>query len=296
MKLDANILYELHHQAADAAYQAGRFILRYMHKKITPKHKLSGNSLASQVVTEVDFQSQDIILKTLLPTCEKFDLGFLTEECVDSSSRLHKDFFWCIDPLDGTLPFVEAMPGFSVSIALVSKSGEPQIGVVYDPLEDTLYSTMKGKGVLRNGKPWQPSFGSLGKDRQIKVYIDRSLVQNQLLFNRITEELERFVLENGLSRFEFIKHGGAVMNACWVLENHPACYFKFPKKETGGGCLWDFAATSCLFIECGAVVSDIYGNPLDLNRVESSYMNHKGVLYASNREIAKWIMDLYKRI
>ncbi|MFZ5988359.1 MAG: 3'(2'),5'-bisphosphate nucleotidase CysQ family protein [Bacillota bacterium] len=295
MKLDDQILYELHHQAVNAAYQAGQLIVRHMHKKITPQNKLSGDSLASQVVTEVDFLSQDIILKMLLPTCEKYDLGFLTEERDDSLSRLNKDFFWCIDPMDGTLSFVEAMPGFSVSVALVSKSGESQMGVVYDPLEDNLYSAIKGKGVLRNRKRWQPPLGSLHKTQQIKVFIDRSMVQNQL-FNIITEELERFATQNGLRGFEFIKRGGAVMNACWVLENHPACYFKFPKKGTGGGCLWDFAATSCLFSECGAKVCDIYGDSLDLNRADSTYMNHKGVLYASNHELAKWVMDLYKRI
>lgn len=295
MKLDDQILCELHEQAVNAAYEAGRLIATHMDKKITSRNKSGGNSLASQVVTEVDFLSQDIILKALLPTCKKYDLGFLAEESDDSLSRHSKDLFWCIDPMDGTLSFVEAMPGFSVSISLVSKSGKPQLGVVYDPLEDTLYSAMKGKGVLRNRKRWQPSLGSLRKDQQIKVYIDRSMVQSQL-FSTVAEELEKFVVKNGLGGFQFIKHGGAVMNACWVLESHPACYFKFPKKETGGGCLWDFAATSCLFTECGAEVSDIYGNPLDLNRPDSTYMNHKGVLYASNHELAKWVMDLYKRI
>ena len=292
MKLDDQILYELHEKAVDAAYQAGQLITDYRYKKITPQNKLSGNSLASQVVTEVDFLSQDIILKLLLPTCEKYDIGLLAEECEDGLSRLNKDFIWCIDPMDGTLSFVESTPGFSVSVALVSKSGEPQLGVVYDPLENNLYSAMKGKGIYKNKKLWYPVFDSSHKGHKLKVFIDRSMMQGQS-FNIISEEVERFVLENGLDGFEFIKHGGAVMNACWVLENHPACYFKFPKKENGGGCLWDFAATASLFLECGAVVSDIYGNALDLNRADSTYMNHKGALYASSQELAKWIMDLY---
>lgn len=34
---------------------------------------------------------------------------------------------------------------------------------------------------------------------------------------------------------KIIQQGGAAMNACWVLEQEPACYFKFPKPEAGGG-------------------------------------------------------------
>ena len=54
---------------------------------------------------------------------QKYDFGILTEETPDNGSRLVKDYFWCVDPLDGTLPFTEGTPGYSVSIALVSKSG-----------------------------------------------------------------------------------------------------------------------------------------------------------------------------
>lgn len=294
MKLEKQILDELYQVAISTAYEAGQLIAKCMDKKITPRKKSAGQSLASQVVTEVDFQSQNIILKTLLPTCEKYDLGLLTEEGDDSLSRLEKDFFWCVDPMDGTLSFVEGIPGFSVSIALVSKSGEALLGVVYDPLRDNLYSAMKGRGAFKNGEPWKPQFDSLYKEQKIKVFLDRSMVERKL-FCKITESLERFSAEIGFKGFEFISHGGAVMNACWVLENHPACYFKFPKKEKGGGCLWDFAATSCLFLECRAIVSDIYGNPLDLNREDSTYMNHKGVLYSTNHVLSNFVMDLYKK-
>ena len=77
------------------------------------------------------------------------------------------------------------------------------------------------------------------------------------------------------------------MNAIWVLRNSPACYFKFPKREDGGGSLWDYAASACLFKEADAHVSDIYGENLDLNRVDSSFMNHHGILYVSDKSLAK---------
>lgn len=76
----------------------------------------------------------------------------MTEESPDNRERLKKDFFWCIDPLDGTLPFIESTSGYAVSIALVAHDGTPYIGVIYDPVEQVLYHAVKGCGVLRNGK------------------------------------------------------------------------------------------------------------------------------------------------
>jgi 3'-phosphoadenosine 5'-phosphosulfate (PAPS) 3'-phosphatase len=86
------------------------------------------------------------------------------------------------------------------------------------------------------------------------------------------------------------------MNACWVLEKQPACYFKFPKPELGGGSLWDFAATACIFQEAGALVSDINGNTLELNRHDSTFMNHQGALYSSHAVLAEKIIKLYDKL
>ena len=58
---------------------------------------------------------------------------------------------------------------------------------------------------------------------------------------------------------------------------------------TGGGSLWDFAATACLFHETGGVATDMQGGPLDLNRADSSFMNHRGVLFATDEALARRI-------
>jgi len=42
---------------------------------------------------------------------------------------------WVVDPLDGTTNYARRLPVFSVSIAYVEQ-GQPQIGVVYDPLHE----------------------------------------------------------------------------------------------------------------------------------------------------------------
>ncbi|TAJ12792.1 inositol monophosphatase family protein [Marinilabiliaceae bacterium JC017] len=295
MILGTNDLFLLSQCAISAAYQAGHIISSYTYRQVTVKNKTAGESLASQVVTEVDLLSQNIILKTLNPTCDIYDLAVLAEESTDDWSRLEKDFFWCIDPLDGTLPFVESTPGYAVSVALVARDGTPYIGVIYDPVEQTLYHAVKGGGLFRNGHAWQPTSVPAAAGQALTFITDRSFVHHPQ-FKATVAELKCIAIEMGYDDVHLIQHGGAAMNAGWVLEKGPACYFKFPKPQEGGGSLWDYAATACLFQEAGASVGDIHGAPLDLNRPDSTFMNHRGVLFASDQMLARCIRELYRRM
>ena len=76
------------------------------------------------------------------------------------------------------------------------------------------------------------------------------------------------------------------------MQHAPGCHFKFSKPQEGGGSLWDYAATACLYEEAGAVVSDVFGDPLDLNRPDSTFMNHRGAIYATNEVLASRIREL----
>lgn len=291
MSLDIKQLKVLFNYAVDAARQAGQFIAMRAKQPVIVERKSGGDSEASQVVTEVDREAQDIILKILSPTFDLYDLGLLTEESEDDNTRFEKEYFWCIDPLDGTLPFIESTPGYSVSIALVSNQGVSQLGVIYDPLEQNLYSGIVGQGAYKNDthlkiKP---------EGDKLKMFTDRSFL-NHPLFETIKNECIQLSHKIGLSGFDLTKHGGGAMNACWGLDKAPSCYFKFPKQSNGGGSLWDYAASACIAIEAGAHVSDIHGNLLDLNRKNSTFMNHEGILYASDPMIANHIMDIYSKL
>ncbi|RMG60719.1 MAG: inositol monophosphatase, partial [Bacteroidetes bacterium] len=121
---------------------------------IEVEEKEGGENYASQVVTGIDRASERAILARLRPSCDTFDLALLSEETPDDGSRLEKDYFWCIDPIDGTLPFIEKRLGFSVFIALVARDGTPQIEVVFDPSSGTLYHAAKGMGAFRNRHRW----------------------------------------------------------------------------------------------------------------------------------------------
>ena len=293
MKLNREELLELAERAIEAARSAGALIAEYANRPVEVKTKADAPSRAASVVTEVDLLSQEAILNELAPTCEQYDLALLTEESPDDQARLEKDAFWCIDPMDGTLCFVEKTPGYAVSIGLTARSGEPLIGVIFDVVNSVLYYAVKGEGAFRNGTPFrapdQPDGVSLS------FISDINSVENPRL-EEMLRGLEAIAEELGLAGVDAQFQGGAAMCACWVMERPSACYFKFPKPQDGGGSLWDYAASACIAQEAGAVVSDCFGAPLDLNRPDSTYMNHRGMIYSSHSGLAAAIERLRSRL
>jgi fructose-1,6-bisphosphatase/inositol monophosphatase family enzyme len=269
-------LIELNKIAIKAALSAGKIIHKYMNDDVKVEQKNGGSSYASQVVTKVDRECEKVILSHLLPTCETFDLALLTEETDDDGSRFLKDFFWCVDPMDGTLSFINKRPGFSVSIALVGKDGTPYIGVVLDPCTDTLYHAIRGNGAFKNGKTLEIN----NTNDHLSYFTDRQLTDSPRssemasLLNKNAEKLD-------LTGVKEISGAGAVMNAIHVMESGPACMIKFPKEEPGGGSLWDFAATACIYQELGLPATNYGGGKLDLNRKDDTYMNHEGIFFSN---------------
>jgi fructose-1,6-bisphosphatase/inositol monophosphatase family enzyme len=265
--------------AIKAALDAGQHMNKFMDEDIAFEEKEGGESYASQVVTKIDKECEDIILSHLLPTCKEFDIALLTEETEDDGSRFERDFFWCIDPIDGTLNFINKEPGFSVSIALIAQDGTPCIGVVYDPVTDTVYHAAKGNGVFKNESSWQ-----ITNSNNYLTYVTDKKLKDTPRLPELKALIKKYVNELGLKEYKVISGGASVMNGIWVLENGPACMIKFPKKETGGGSLWDFASTACIFEELGLPATNFEGEELDLNKKEDTFMNHEGVFYANFRD------------
>ncbi|MGH8008661.1 MAG: 3'(2'),5'-bisphosphate nucleotidase CysQ, partial [Candidatus Binatia bacterium] len=71
--------------------------------------------------------------------------GWLSEETADSPARLSCRRVWVVDPLDGTKEFIQKIPEFAVSIALIEE-GKPVVGVAYNPIQDRLFWAVRGQG------------------------------------------------------------------------------------------------------------------------------------------------------
>lgn len=269
-------LLQLSNIAIKAAHSAGKVIQKYMNNDVLVEKKKGGSSYASQVVTAVDIACETAIISHLRSTCDQFDLALLSEETEDDGSRFEKNFFWCIDPMDGTLAFINKQPGYAVSIALVSKDGTPYIGVVFDPCTNSLYHAIKGNGVFKNGSPWE-----IKHPNTYLTYVTDKKLKDTPRSAEIERLLNKNVAELRLNGVKEIAGAGSVLNAIHVLENGPACMLKFPKNESGGGSIWDFAATACIYNELGQSATNFEGGRLDLNRKNGTFMNHEGVFYTN---------------
>jgi 3'(2'), 5'-bisphosphate nucleotidase/myo-inositol-1(or 4)-monophosphatase len=184
------------------------------------------------------------------------------------------------------------MPGFGVSIALISVDGTPQIGVVFDPVKNILYHAINNQGAYKNESSWTMPCGT--SDNPLNFYYNRSITK-QPYYPHILKELKAIALQIEAEELIINPPYGAVINACQALDSIPSCYFGFPKQKEGGGSLWDYAAVACIYKEIGASVSDIFGNPLDLNQKESTYMNKNGFLFSSNSKLSELIQNMYNK-
>jgi len=301
-------LHTLCNTAIQAAQKAGQWIEQCDRQNLQRIFKNAGNSEASQLVTEVDIRSEEIIRQQLQNISEPLNIAFVGEESSNTSSsllnscfdgdgatdnaheRFKKPYFWCVDPLDGTLPFAEGRSGYAVSISLVKQSGEPFIGVVYDPSHQVLYHAIKGQGSFRNAVSLSQT---KHPSNSLLVYADSSF-KAHAKYQLIVNALEMCAQSLCLDGVKFVYGSGAVKNACQVLESSHACYLKLPKKEDGGGSIWDFAATACIAREANAWASNIHGQALALNRQGSTFMNQEGVIFASNNQIAHCLINALK--
>lgn len=267
-------LVRLKDTAIEAALAAGKIIRLYINTDIVVNKKSDASSYAAQVVTEIDLKCEQIIRDHLRRSCETHALAILSEETIDDGGRFEKDYFWCVDPLDGTLAFINKEPGFSVSIALVDRDGTPQLGIVYDPSRDFIYYAIKGLGAFKNDRPWK-----IERRNNHLTYVTDKKLSDTPKAQEIEALLHQRVKNLSLDGIKELSGGGSVINGIRVLENGPACMIKPPKKEKGGGSLWDFAAIACIFYELGLPATNYTGGKLNLNKKEGCFMNLGGVFF-----------------
>src|SRR5258708_4539047 len=133
-----------------AALEAARAVLN----RFTPGAIETEYKVGHDPVTEADRAVDNILRKTLLRPGE----GWLSEETVDDFTRLDKQRVWVVDPLDGTREFVQGIPEYCVSIAMV-ENGIPVVGGICNPATDELILGSRETGVTYNSKPANPTQG-----------------------------------------------------------------------------------------------------------------------------------------
>ena len=204
-------------------------------------------------VTATDLSIQKMLMQKLNDVAAP--CSFLCEEemnlegirQIQDRDEVDEGVCFIIDPIDGTANFVHGHRHSCTSIAM-TVDGETEIGVIYDPYRDELFSARKGSGVCLNGE-LLPVFDT-GISDVITVFgtspYDDSV--NEPTF-RLAHQLYEMSAD-------VRRTGSAALDFCWT-----ACG-RFGLFAELGLSAWDFAAGKLIAEETGCIVTDIHGNPL----------------------------------
>ncbi len=132
--------------ASELAVRAGRMVASGRAERGI--NDAGSKSSATDVVTEFDIASERLIVGGILAA--RPNDGIVGEEGTATTGTSGID--WLVDPIDGTTNFLYGLPGWAVSIAAATAEGT-EIGVVYVPTTDELFTAVRGRGSLLDGRP-----------------------------------------------------------------------------------------------------------------------------------------------
>ena len=224
--------------AKDASLNAGKIIMKYYRDDYEIKEKGYHNP-----VTTADNEA-DSFLKSEL-TNARPNYGWLSEETVDSEDRLGKERVWIVDPLDGTKEFIEGVPQFVVSVALV-ENGVPIVGVLHNPVTKETFYASKGNGTY---------FDDVIHNCSVKESTTDMVILNS------RSETRKGLWEPHKQHFKKLKPIGSVAYKMGLTAIGKADIFATlrPKNE------WDICAGTCLINEAGGKVINLNGEKITFN-------------------------------
>jgi len=222
----------------DIAKEAGGGIMEVYEGDFEVEKKADNSPL-----TLADKKSNAIIisrLKALHP-----DIPFISEEnkLVDYAIRKEWEYFWLIDPLDGTKEFIKRNGEFTVNIALVHLN-KPVLGVIYIPDSAATYYAIKSKGSYKISDEASPK---LIKTKERSEDGDLIVIGSR---SHANERLQDFIAQQrkAYENVELISAGSS-LKFCLVAEGRADIYPRFgPTME------WDTAAGDIIVEEAGGQV------------------------------------------
>ncbi len=201
-------------------------------------------------LTEADLASHDVIMRGL----EKYGIPVMSEEgkTIDYEERKDWEYYWCIDPIDGTKEFIKKNGEFTVNIALVHKD-TPILGVVYAPALGDMYKAKKGEGAFKN-------------DQRLPLQTNHDLKEKMSVVaskSHLSEETQAFI--DALDTKDIMQVSkGSSLKLCMVAEGEADIYPRLaPTME------WDTAAADAIVRESGKMTWQFENDqPVVYNKVD----------------------------
>jgi len=250
--------------ALQAALDAGKAIMNIYNEDFTSETK-SDNS----PITKADIKSNEIIKSLLSKTSHKI----LSEEDKDDKTRLNEDIIWVVDPLDGTSDFIGKTGEFTVMVALV-KNKKPVLGIIYWPVEESIFLAQKGKGAFRfaNGEWEKIQVSEIENLNKVNAVGSR---------NHLSDEEKNLIEKLQIPKFTSV---GSSLKVCKISSGLADMYFTTTNKMKE----WDTCASNCIISEAGGKMTDISGNEMTYN---NEITNHQNGILATNGLIHEKIVE-----
>lgn len=180
--------------------------------------------------------------KKIVSHLEDSGIPILSEEGRDISyeERSKWEYFWMVDPLDGTKEFIKKNGEFTVNIALIHK-GKSVLGVVYPPVIGDIYWAIDGMGSFKEVN------GEVTKLNTTKKLLSESRLKIVASRSHMSPETEHYI-----SKFDNpeIVSKGSSLKFLLVASGEADVYPRFgPTME------WDTAAAHVIVIEAGGRVT-----------------------------------------
>ncbi|SHO80610.1 3'(2'),5'-bisphosphate nucleotidase [hydrothermal vent metagenome] len=219
------------------AIKAGQKVMEIYNQDFEVEYKDDKSPL-----TIADIKANKIICQTLISLYPNIPILSEENKKIEYQDRVDWEYYWSIDPIDGTKEFIKKNGEFTINIALIYKD-TPVLGVVYAPVLEDLYSAKKGKGAFKNG---------------IKLPIKRD--DNNLVVvaskSHLSKETEEYINNLPLNGKKLIKISkGSSLKLCMVAEGVADIYPRLaPTME------WDTSAADAIVRESGKMCYDFYLN------------------------------------
>jgi myo-inositol-1(or 4)-monophosphatase len=216
-------------QVIDVVKQVAQVEVMPRYLKVAHTRKTDGS-----MFTEADMACQNALVQALQQIAPYPVLGEeMTEAEQLAQWELGDAGLWCIDPIDGTSNFVNGIPYFAISVALM-RHGRSVLGVIYDPVADEMFYAEQGKGAFLNGVALPISTRSPNLARSLAG------VDLKRISDNITAQIAMRPPFSSQRNF-----GASTLDWCYVAAGRMDVYLH------GGQKLWDYAAGCVIVQEAG---------------------------------------------
>lgn len=247
--------------AIRAARKAGNIIVKGYERLDELKTVEKG---ANDYVTNIDKNAEASIIEVIRKAYPEHTIIGEESGALEGNDS---DVQWVIDPLDGTTNFVKGLPHFAVSIAIRVK-GRTEVGVVYDPIRNELFTAVRGEGAKLN---------------EFRLRLDNkneltgAVLATGFPFKATKHMPAHFNMLEALITecADFRRTGSAALDLAYVAAGRVDGYFEIGIKP------WDCAAGDLIVREAGGIVCDFVGG--------HSYLKSGNIVAAPSR-ITKQIL------